>query len=655
MGRELKSFRCAAWVAALLGLMVSIVAPIAAAQTSAKGTRRKSASGSAVTSAAPVLALTPGIGSTVAGTGVGGYSGDGGPADVAQFNFPSGLARDAQGNFYVADAINSVVRKFSVGGAISTVAGNGTQGYSGDGSAATLAQLAFPTGVAVDGSGNIFIADFFNACVRKVDTNGVITTFATAGGFLIRGVATDSAGNVYFSSWFEGVYKADSVGSVTRIAGDGTSGFGGDGGPALSAQTANVAGLDVDSQGNVYFAEVANSDIREVDTNGIITTVAGNQQFGYSGDGAAATSAKLNGPTDVRVDAARNLYIADSSNNLVRKVNVAGTISTIAGNGNFGYAGDGGLATAMQFAGLTAVVLDGNSNLFVADTGNSVIRRVKVDTTALDFGTVTVGQSSVQKQVTVSNTGAAALHISSIVASANFAVQSTCSTSAPITPGADCFLNISFVPIAIGVVTGTVTVSDDSAGSPHVVTVSGQGTIAANPDFAISLSAPSLSVGKESSVHLTATITPSQGFTGNIALACSGLPSHATCSFAPSPVHADGSNTPLASTVTISTGVTNVAGLQHGDGQTYLAAVTGVFSTGLLGFIFLPGARRRVQSKRSRIIQTVLLMTLLCAGLVGCGTLGGKTSTTPPGSYTVTVSASSGNVSHSATFNLTVQ
>ncbi|MBI3476195.1 MAG: choice-of-anchor D domain-containing protein [Acidobacteria bacterium] len=658
MGKASQFLREGFRVAVLTILVVCVVAPRVVAGTTGRNARRKSALLAAPAGAAPVLTFTPGIGSTVAGTGIGGYAGDGGPASAAQLNFPAGMALDSQGNFYVADSANSVVRKFSVAGTITTFAGTGIQGYSGDGGPATQAQLAFPTAVALDAAGNLYIADFFNACVRKVAVNGNISTIATASGFLIRGVAADAAGNVYFSSSFEGVWKIDTVGNVTKIAGNGAPGFGGDGGQALLAQTAGVAGLTVDSQGNLYFAEVTNSDVRKVATNGIITTVAGNQQFGYSGDGGPAGSAKLNGPSDVRVDAGGNLYVSDSSNNTVRKVNAAGTISTIAGDGNYGYAGDGALASAMQFAGLTAMVLDSSGNLFIADSGNNVIRRVKVNATALDFGTITVGQTSVARRVVVSNAGAASLHFSAIAASSNFGVQSTCSIATPLTPGADCPLDISFSPLAGGNLTGTVTVTNDAPGSPHIVALTGQGQIAAQPDFSIATSVPSLTVGTQASGALSATVTPSGGFTGAITMSCSGMPSHAACSFSPAVLQANGSNTPLTSSITVSTGLSNVAAMQPPAGSTFLASMAGVLSTGLVGFVFAPIALRRriAQSKRARLTQALLIVLILCGGLFGCGTLGGKTGvTTPAGTYTVTVSAVSGNVSHSKTFSLKVQ
>ncbi len=705
----------------------------------------------------PVLTFTPGIASTVAGTGVSGYSGDGGPGTSAQFNFPMGTARDSQGNLYVADTANSVVRKLSAGGTVSTVAGNGTQGYSGDGGPATSAQLAFPTAVALDGAGNLFIADYLNACVRKVDTNGMISTLATASGFLVRGVAADVAGNVYYSGSFEGVWEVDPQGVITKIAGNGTPGFSGDGGPAIDAQTSGLAGLALDGLGNLYIAEVLNSDIRKVDTNGTITTIAGDQQFGYSGDGGPATSAKFNGPTDVRVDAAGNLYVVDSSNNRIRKVDAGGTISTIVGDGNFGYAGDGGLASFARFASPSAIALDGSGNLFIADTGNSVIRKVQVDTTTLDFGVVTVTQTGGPISVIVSNTGNAGLNVGSIVASNSFGVQTTCSSSTPLPPGSECSVDVTFTPAINGNVTGTVTLSDDAAGNPHVIHLKGQGyiaphadklvfatqfpvqplngnlgtvvvnatdvngnlatgfsgavavllqgpngfttystqvnasggtatfdlsavvlnaagsytiqasstgltsaqasfTVTGNADFAISLSKQSLNVGKDSSGTMNVTVTPTNSFSGSIALSCSGLPSNSKCSFAPASLNADGSNTALTSLMTLSTGVTTVAAASPAKEPVMLATRTSAF-VGLLGLVMAPIARRRngSPSKPARLVPLILVAIILCGGLVGCGDLGSQTHSTPPGNYTVTVTATSTSISHSRTFTLVVQ
>ena len=313
--------------------------------------------------------------STVAGNGIAGYSGDNGPATSAELSFPWGIAFDASGNFYFADNSGQRIRKVSTDGTITTVAGNGIAGYSGDNGAATSAQISGPTGVAVDASGNLYIADTYNAKVRKVTTSGIITTIA--GPWLEPlGVAVDSAGNLYVSDYFTQVWKVSTSGAVTTVAGNGTQGYSGDGGPATSAALNGPWGVAVDSSGNLYIADQNNYRIRKVSTSGIITTVAGNGNGGYSGDGGPATSAMVYNPQGVAVDAAGNLYICDVSNLRIRKVSTSGTITTVAGNGSGGYSGDGGAATSSSLSGPRGAAFDAAGNLFIADSGNNRIRKV---------------------------------------------------------------------------------------------------------------------------------------------------------------------------------------------------------------------------------------------------------------------------------------
>ncbi len=248
-----------------------------------------------------------GIITNLAGNGFNGWNGDGGPATTAQIGTPSGMNFDNAGNLYYADNYNCVVRKISTSGIITTVAGSGTGGYSGDGGPATAAKL-HPKDVALDASGNIYVADDNNNVVRKISTSGIITTFA----------------------------------------GNGSSGNSGDGGPATAAQTGRVVAVATDATGNVYLSGYNSNVVRKVNTSGIITTVAGNGTGGYSGDGGPATAATLLNPFGIVVDALSNLYIVDESNYRVRKVNASGMISTIAGNGTIGFSGDGGPATAAQ-------------------------------------------------------------------------------------------------------------------------------------------------------------------------------------------------------------------------------------------------------------------------------------------------------------------
>jgi NHL repeat len=330
--------------------------------------------------------------STVAGTGSQGYSGDGGAATSAQLSDPIGVAVDKAGNFYIAEATNHRIRKVDTNGIITTVAGNGSSGYSGDGGAATSAQINWPYDVAVDGAGNLFIADSSNQRIRKVNTNGMITTVAGNGywGYsgdggaafsaqlcYPRGVALDSGGNLFIADSLNYcVRKVDTMGIITTVAGNGSLGYSGDGGAATSAQLNVPFRVAVDTAGNLFIGERNNHRIRKVDTNGIITTVAGNGSPGYSGDGGAATSAQLYHPKGVVVDTAGNLFIADRDNHRIRKVDASGIITTMAGNGTSGYSGDGGSATSAQLSYPGGIATDTAGNLFISDTGNNCVRKV---------------------------------------------------------------------------------------------------------------------------------------------------------------------------------------------------------------------------------------------------------------------------------------
>jgi len=268
---------------------------------------------------------TNGIITTVAGNGyVAGAngiipSGDGGAATNAALNFPQGVAVDGSGNLFIADYGNSVIRKVATNGIITTVAGNGTNGYSGDNGAATMAELNYPQGVAVDGSGNLFIADSFNGAIRKVATNGIITS--VAGGLSPFGLAVDGSGNLFIvDRGNQRICKLATNGIITMVAGNGTNGYSGDGSAATNAELSFPWGVAVDGSGNLFIASQIDNRIRKVTTNGIITTVAGNGTGGYSGDGGAATNASLNSPVAVAVDGSGNLFIGDSANKCIRKV-----------------------------------------------------------------------------------------------------------------------------------------------------------------------------------------------------------------------------------------------------------------------------------------------------------------------------------------------
>jgi uncharacterized protein (TIGR03437 family) len=324
---------------------------------------------------------------TIAGGGAFRFSGDGGPATSALFNAPEGLTLDSAGNLYIADFANNRIRKVS-GGTITTIAGNGAFGFSGDGGPATSASLNEPFGAAVDSAGSLYIADDGNSRVRKV-FGGMITTvagngapgFSGDGGLATsasllgpQGVAIDPAGNLYIADAYNNRIRKVSGGTITTVAGNGVAGFAGDGGPATSAQLYYPSDVAVDSAGNLYIADNYNNRIRKV-SGGTITTVAGNGASGFSGDGGPATAASLNGPSGVAVDTSGSLYIADTSNCRVRMVS-GGTITTFAGNGIAGFLGDGGPPGGAELSYPVGVAIDSTGNVYISDQGNGRIREV---------------------------------------------------------------------------------------------------------------------------------------------------------------------------------------------------------------------------------------------------------------------------------------
>ncbi len=345
----------------------------------------------------PVYAAEGDI-TTVAGIGGGGFNGDGGPATSTLLFLPGGVTVDGSGNLYIADSNNQRIRKVDgATGLISTVAGNGIQGFSGDGGLATIARLNDPSGVAVDGSGNLYIADRSNNRIRKVDVaSGLISTVAGYGPSGYNGdsrpatsaslsspynVALDGAGNLYIADSINNrIRKVDGVsGFISTVAGYGPPGYNGDNRPATSAGLYAPRGVAVDGVGNLYIADSSNHRIRKVDAaSGFISTVAGYGSPGYNGDGIPAINASLYSPVDVVVHGSGNLYIADSNNNRIRKVDVAsGLISTVAGYGPPGYNGDNRPATSASLYSPRGVTLDGTGNLYIADMQNNRIRQVE--------------------------------------------------------------------------------------------------------------------------------------------------------------------------------------------------------------------------------------------------------------------------------------
>jgi trimeric autotransporter adhesin len=336
----------------------------------------------------------------VAGNGAAAFSGDGGAATAAALNGPEGVALDSAGTLYVADTFNHRVRAVSKG-VISTVAGNGFPGFAGDGGQGTAASLVLPTDVAVDHSGAVYIADLGNSRIRKLAAGTISTVAGNSGNTPpidglpatdVRfsgptGVAVDASGGIYITegsigsgSGLDGgifkIWKVGTNGKLSTVAGTGNRSFSGDAGPAALAQFDAPAGIAMDARGNLYVADSRNNRIRKIATDGTVTTVAGNALAGFSGEGGQATLAQLNHPSGVAIDAAGNLYIADTGNNRVREVSPNGIIGTLAGNGNTAFFGDGTVGYSAALNHPEGVAVDEDGTVYIADTGNHRIRRV---------------------------------------------------------------------------------------------------------------------------------------------------------------------------------------------------------------------------------------------------------------------------------------
>ena len=339
---------------------------------------------------------------TIVGNGTAGYNGDGGVATAAQLNHASFITFDASGNLFISDYINGRIRKVSTTGIISTVAGNGTTGYAGDGGPATDAQINRPIGIVVDGTGNIYIADDFNHRIRKINTAGIITTIAGTGiaGFNGDGIATavqinsphgiaiDGLGNLLFTDCLNNrVRKISATGIITTIAGISSSAGGGDGGPATTAGVFSPYGIAIGGSGNIYFTQYGDHIIRKITASGIISTIAGTGTVGFSGDGNPATSAALRGPTGIAVDAAENIYFSDCNNYRIRRINTMNIINTIAGTGVNGDGPDGTIATLTNIGGALGVCAY-NGNVYFSDFDYGRIRTFKNTVAVKDVNSI---------------------------------------------------------------------------------------------------------------------------------------------------------------------------------------------------------------------------------------------------------------------------
>jgi len=503
--------------------------------------------------------------STVVGNGL---VGDGGAATSASLYEPRSPALDSLGNLYIVDAFNSRIREVTASNqTISTVVGNGIPcafptDACGDGGSPTLASVFIPRTVTVEASGNLLIGDGGDNRVRQVAA-GIITTIAGTGNqcttatlpcgdggpatsaslFDPRAAVVDSNGNIYFTdSQDNRIRRIDATTKIiTTVAGNGPDGnapvgcpgsYTGDGGPAVDATLGCPLGLDIDSNGNLYVSDTYNNRIRKIDaTTQIITTVAGNGAQGFSGDNGLATSAMLNIPNRVSVNAAGNFFISDTGNERIRRVEgTTGIITTFAGNGSFGFSGDGGPALSASFATPTGVVVDNLGDMYVGDLYNDRIRlvllnpNVTLSSSTAAFSNQPINMSATLP-VTVTNSGDAPLTITSIaISSGAFSLSANPCPAAPTTlaVGAQCVLQIAFMPTQFIAYTGTITISDNgpTSGSQQIINVSGTGAAA----LTVQVTAGTGSVTSSPAGITACATTCTANFTGNSSVILTAAP-----------------------------------------------------------------------------------------------------------------------------------
>ena len=481
--------------------------------------------------------LAPGRIDSVTGTTTWFYVTDGVLATNAPIFLPQGVVSDAVGNFYIGDTGNNRVRRVDAAtGLISTAAGNGIPGVGVDGVKATATMLSSPAGLALDGAGNLYIADSGNGAIRRVDAvTGIMTTVAGELGILgytgdggpatsaqlslPQGLAFDSAGNMYIADSGNQVIREVSAatGKISTIAGNGTAGYNGDNIAATSAELNSPWNVAVTAGGTLYIADLSNNRVRKV-SGGTITTVAGSGTLGFAGDNGAASVAELDAPEAVGLDPAGDIFIADSGNNRVREVNAStGKITTVSGNNVAAETGDGGTASAASMHGPSALYFDQTGNLYIADLFDNHIREISGTTLTLSYPTIKVSKFSDPQVETVQNAGNAALDLQSQIfdQSALDGSTTTCVVGSPMATSSTCMLGVVFAPTTIGSPDlGTLKQPSDAGNSPITITLSGD-VLAVEPTTeSLGSNANPALVG--TAVTFTATIAAQDAVTGTV-------------------------------------------------------------------------------------------------------------------------------------------
>jgi sugar lactone lactonase YvrE len=535
----------------------------------------------------PLAILAPGDINTVAGDAFWFYNGDGVLATKANIFLPQGVVVDAAGNLFLADTNNNRIRRVDVvTGMISTVGGNGTPGFSGDGGLATQAMLSSPSGMAMDGAGNLYFADNGNSVIRRIDAvTGIITSVAGTGGVqgydgdgfaatsahlsLPEGVAIDAAGNLYIADSSNQVVRkvTATTGIITTIAGTGVAGFDKDGQQATTEELNSPWSAAVAADGTLYIADLYNNRVRKLATTGVMTTVAGNGTPGFSGDGAAAFVAELNSPTAMTLDPAGDIYIADSGNNRVREVSATtGYIQTLSGDNSQAIAGDGFAANAASLNGPSALYFDQSGNLFVADLFHNRVREISATKVDLVYPTLKVSKLSNPQIVDVANAGNGDAHLSSPLFNQSQldAATTTCTVGTAMVSTSVCQLGVVFAPTVIGSPDlGTLTQPSDAPNSPMVIDLSGN-VLSVEPT-SIALVSDNNPALLGSTVDFTATVAAPDAVTGTVTFYDG---STALCSAVP----LTASNTAVCTTATLTLGSHTITAAYSGDADN--AAVT---------------------------------------------------------------------------------